>query len=116
LLEAELETLKARKNTQGIKALHDESIRFAAKAGFRHEQALACEKAGYSFLGKQDQDSAPTALSYFEKSRDLYDEWGALIKVEQLYDLLNRWNGLVQLVSIPPLLRSKQNPPKIEYV
>ena len=83
-----LELLEAEKF--GITALHlhksdvvfqayDKSILSAQKAGFLHEQGLACEKAGLYCKRMKDKENA---LAYFNQALDCYEKWGSSVKVE----------------------------------
>ena len=64
-----------------IKKAFDKSISTAGKAGFTQDAALANELAGEFFLKKGD-DFWPH--QYFSRAMELYREWGASAKIEQL--------------------------------
>ena len=97
-----LELLEAEKF--GITALHlhksdvvfqayDKSILSAQKAGFLHEQGLACEKAGLYCKRMKDNENA---LAYFNQALVCYEKWGSSVKVEfirkELGQILHRAN------------------------
>jgi hypothetical protein len=94
LLEAEYASLEGKQAR--AMTLYDDSILCASKEGLLHEQALACEKAAYSVL--RDEQNLPSALTYFEKSREVYERWGALMKVERLDMVLDEWSEIVKNV------------------
>ena len=79
LLEAEHYGLSAHHDK--VVALHayNKAIVSAQKAGFLHEQGLACEKAGfYCKRMKYDEES----LTYFNQALDCYEKWGSFVKVD----------------------------------
>ena len=78
LLEAEQLTL-TRHHWRAINK-YDASIESAKKAGFIHEQGLACEKAGFYF--KNLDSNNKKALEYFKQARECYKEWGSSVKVD----------------------------------
>jgi predicted ATPase len=59
-------------------ALYDTAIAAAAKAGFVHHQALACERAGLLFREQNDED---LTRKYLTRACELYKIWGASAKV-----------------------------------
>ena len=79
LLEAERYGLAA--NHESIVALHayNKSIISSQKAGFLHEQGLACEKAGLYCKRMKDNENS---LAYFNQALDCYEKWGSSVKVE----------------------------------
>ena len=79
LLEAERYGLAA--GHESIVALHayNKAIISAQKAGFLHEQGLACEKAGSYCKRMKDNENA---LAYFNQALECYEKWGSSVKVE----------------------------------
>ncbi len=79
LLEAEL----AVTNGDRERALqkYEHSIGAARREGFRHEEALANERAGLVLLGWGEELKA---REYFNKACSLYSQWGAFAKVNQV--------------------------------
>ena len=59
------------------------SMERAEAQGFVHEQALACERAGYA-LQELERGTRKDAREYLVRARQLYDKWGARTKVEKL--------------------------------
>jgi len=49
---------------------------------FVHEEALACELAGYFYVELRDTEKA---MEYFLLAHEKYHEWGAFGKCESLY-------------------------------
>jgi hypothetical protein len=93
LLEAEIETLKGSLPARDILALYDDSAYLAADQGFTNEEALAWEKAGHHTISWMANDCMQdTARSYFEKARDAYVRWGALVKVRAMDRILQDLN------------------------
>ena len=95
-----LELLKAEKygisgHHESNVALHayNKSIISAQKAGFLHEQGLACEKAGLYCKRMKDNENA---LAYFNQALVCYEKWGSSVKVEFIrkeLGYLERTNG-----------------------
>lgn len=82
LLEAEL---AARENKLDVAIeKFEQSMDRARFAGFAHEEALACELAGIVLQRRYDYSRA--AL-YLIKARDLYKQWGADVKVQQMLEI-----------------------------
>ena len=65
----------------GIRESFDSAISTARKAGFVQDAALCNELAGEHLLKIKDTDSAK---HYFSQAKMLYEEWGAVAKVECL--------------------------------
>jgi hypothetical protein len=88
LLEAEIEVTN---NNRG-KALqkYEQSIETARREGFRHEEALACERAGLALLAWGERLNA---REYLNSAHSLYSEWGALAKVSQIDGYIHLMNG-----------------------
>ena len=83
LLEAEYAISRGRLDEARSKYL--ESVACAKSENALHEQALAYERAGLVFSdadkGRKWND---LAKNYMIEARDLYCEWGAKAKVEQM--------------------------------
>ena len=79
LLEAERYGLTAYHDSALALHAYDAAIASAQKAGFIHEQGLACEKAGFYSKRTKDNDKA---LSYFNQALECYTKWGSSVKVE----------------------------------
>ena len=89
LLEAEQQSL-CQGHRKSI-PLYDASIEAAEKSGFIHEQALACEKAG--FYCKREKNNQK-ALEYFNQARKCYEEWGSSLRVDFIQKELDTLNSL----------------------
>ena len=92
LMEAELKSLHGDNRVRsGVLDFYDQAIAGATQERYLHEAALACERAGdYLYrIGAIDD-----AISYWNRSQDLYLEWGASYKAAHLHAsvsaLLNR--------------------------
>jgi len=81
LLRAEQLAGSSKAKTDAVGRAFDNAISAAGRLGFLHNQALANERAGIYFLGKQERTRAAT---YLVRARALYDEWGARAKVEHI--------------------------------
>ena len=68
-------------NTEEVKRAFDRAISAAGKAGFRQDAALGSELAGEFFLAAGDFF---WSKNYFTRSLELYKDWGARAKVDQL--------------------------------
>ena len=81
LLEAERYGLTAFHDSAAALRGYDTAIASARKAGFIHEQGLACEKAG--FYSKRVKDNE-RSLSYFNFNQALecYQKWGSSMKAD----------------------------------
>ena len=79
LLEAEKYVITPRRNNVVALQAYDTAIASAQKAGFLHEQGLACEKAGLYCKSTKDNDKA---LTYFNQALECYEKWGSSVKVE----------------------------------
>jgi histidine kinase len=80
MLEADLLACKSQ-NVAKIQDAYDEAIASAMKAGHTHLAALGSEIAAEYFVQNGDEFPAGT---YFSQARDLYRDWGATAKVEEL--------------------------------
>jgi len=97
LLEAEQLTL-TKHHWRAINK-YDASIESAKKAGFIHEQGLACEKAGFYFK-KMDSNNKKAleysnnekAMVYFKQARECYKEWGSSVKVDSIQKEIDSLN------------------------
>ena len=72
-------------NLEVAAASYDKAVETAKEHRFINEQALASECAALFYLNHDDMGQA---RRYLEKSRDLYDAWGAKRKVEDIGTLL----------------------------
>ena len=79
LIEAERHVLFGQ--LESARKKFDLSIRKSRLEGFLHEEALANERAGMTFL---ELDKKLDALDYFEQARKRYERWGATVKVEEI--------------------------------
>ncbi len=82
LIDAELKSLHGGSRVRNyILDLYDQALICATQEGYLHEAALACEKAGdYLFrFGVVNE-----AISYWNRSQELYNEWGATFKAAHL--------------------------------
>ena len=62
---------------------YDRAIFFAAKHGFIHEQALACERTALFSIGIGNNI---TAIEYLNRSHELYLQWGSQCKARDVLD------------------------------
>jgi hypothetical protein len=74
---------KSRKRQNTVKDAFDRAIAMAGKAGFRQDAALGNELAGEYLLMTGEDNKFWTEL-YFSRAYDLYMEWGAVAKADQL--------------------------------
>lgn len=83
LLEAEYASVNSGEKSKRdeIKKLYDSAISAASRSGFVHDAALANERAGIWF---QSLDDDFWASSYLSRAHELYHEWGATAKADQL--------------------------------
>jgi len=72
-------------NVTAAAASYDKAINAAKEHRFINEQALASECAALFYLDNENSDAA---RRYFKQSRDLYQAWGAMRKVEDINSLL----------------------------
>jgi len=54
---------------------------------FVHEEALACELAGYFYAELRDTDKA---MEHFLRAHEKYHEWGAFGKCDSLFKFVER--------------------------
>lgn len=108
LLEAEIGSLVGDMSSADILLKYEESARLAKTEGFLHENALSLEKAGYFALqiGKGAQ-TATVVRPYFDRAIVAYENYGAMVKVQQLKMLLSRLDEVIQLMAYgkPEVLR-----------
>ena len=90
LLEAEFASLDCHANI--FLPLYEKSIECAATEGLLHEQALACEKAAFSIL--REKPDLSNARPYIERARDLFEKWGAVVKLDRLDKLLQEGSAV----------------------
>eukprot|EP00986_Skeletonema_menzelii_P001198 scaffold313_cov104-Skeletonema_menzelii.AAC.1 len=87
LLEAEHYGLTARHESVVAFHAYNMAIVSAQKAGFLHEQGLACERAGF-YCERMKYDEK--ALSYFNQALECYQKWGSSVKVEYVRKELDK--------------------------
>jgi hypothetical protein len=78
LIEAEL---AAARGDSSAKSSYCKSIALAGEQKLVNLQALACERSGLAMLELGQEVAART---YFDRALQLYNDWGAKAKVEQL--------------------------------
>jgi hypothetical protein len=101
ILLLQAETLPASSaDSEDVRKSFDNAITMAGKLGFLHNQALGNERAGVYFLEQGDNAWASTYLS---RARQLFREWGAMAKVDQM-DL--KYRHLFESESAPRPSRS----------
>ncbi|KAL3817372.1 hypothetical protein ACHAXA_005007 [Cyclostephanos tholiformis] len=79
LLEAEMFSLQ-NKISEACTS-YVAAISSASSSGFIHEQGLACELAGFHYKRVNDFRSA---LTYFDRAKQCYTEWGSQLKVDSI--------------------------------
>lgn len=89
MLEADLLACKS-KNVAKVQDAYNEAIASAMEAGHTHLAALGSEIAAEYFVENHDKISA---RKYISQARDLYRDWGATAKVEEL---LATWGALIE--------------------
>ena len=52
-----------------------------------HEEALACELAGYFYVELRDTEKA---MEYFLLAHEMYHEWGAFGKCDSLFNNISQ--------------------------
>jgi tetratricopeptide (TPR) repeat protein len=85
LVEAEL--ANSTGNYDEALAKYEMSIAQAKRQGFVHEQALACERAGYAMREQGEHDGARHFLTLAQTA---YEQWGAHVKADQMAKELER--------------------------
>ena len=91
IVRAEWKSLTtATKDWKKVKLVYDLAINTSMKHkapnkqyGRVHEAGITCEKCGEYLLSVDQQQ---LAVAYLEQAFKMYQEWGAIIKVEQLQD------------------------------
>ena len=89
ILRAEQLSLRSRK-VDDVKEAYDRAIAVSSRTGFLQNAALANERAGIFFLARGDHEWAEM---YISKSYQLYADWGAHAKLDQmtvLYPFLSK--------------------------
>ena len=84
LLEAELTSINNNADGESVVKSYDKAILLSKENGFIHEKALACERAGISFILSGYTDPR----NYLTQAFDTYKQWGAkakLIQMKKLY-------------------------------
>ena len=89
LLEAEHYGLTAYRESAVTLRAYDTAIASARKAGFVHEQGLACERAGFYAKRLKDNDRS---LTYFNQALECYKKWGSSVKVGFIEKELGKLN------------------------
>ena len=84
LIEAEVAAMKGSIST--AKKHYENAIMLAARNGSISDQALASERYG-DYMSTCDDENE--ALYRWQQARGLYDEWGAIAKVEQVESKLS---------------------------
>ncbi len=79
LLEAEMAANEGNMDMALAKFVRSADL--AGSEGLVHEQALACERAGMALRRCSD---FPGAVQHLVRARDLYQKWGANVKVSQM--------------------------------
>jgi hypothetical protein len=82
-LRAEAASMK-EKDPEVVRRAFDKAIASASRSGFVHHAALANERVGMFFLGRNDNEWGEF---YLRRAYQLYMEWGAIAKVDQLREL-----------------------------
>jgi hypothetical protein len=97
------------KDPENVKILYDDAIKTCSRSGLLHLAAMANERAGRYFLEKHDQS---LATFYLSRAFDLYDDWGASGKVDQMKEdygtLLSKSNGMHKSTSLKARERFKE--------
>jgi hypothetical protein len=86
LMQADLMACSSSKSGEKqhtVKVAFDKAIAMAGKAGFRQDAALGNELAGEYLLTTREDNKFWTEF-YFSRAYDLYKEWGADAKADQL--------------------------------
>jgi predicted ATPase len=84
LLEAEIKSLKGPKQKSKVYPVYEQALKSATNMGYRNESALIYERfADYKLLCGD-----PDASTLYSRSIEMYDEWGASAKSEQLRNKL----------------------------
>ncbi|KAK1740120.1 putative AAA ATPase [Skeletonema marinoi] len=85
LLEAE--ESYCNNNFEVAKLFYEKAISSAKEHKFVHEEALACELAGYFYVELRDTDKA---MEYFLLAHEKYHEWGAFGKCDSLFNSISQ--------------------------
>ena len=80
LLEAEEAALRGK--SDDAQRLYAQAISQAARSGFQHNAALACERMGEYLL--YDLNEEDRAQSYFRDAVKYYSDWGSEYKAQML--------------------------------
>ncbi len=80
-LLVEAEYARVTRNEKEARHAYDEAIEMAQKHGYIHEEALACELAGYFYLSL---GRPRIAQVYMKDAHYAYQRWGAYAKVRHL--------------------------------
>lgn len=79
LLKAE--SYRTEKETEKAAECYEASIRSAREHRFIHEEAIACELAGYFF---EDQGDKVKSRDMFQQAHNTYTKWGAVSKANSI--------------------------------
>jgi len=81
------------------KSMYEKAVATAKKHRFINDEALACELAGYFFLGTQEKE---LSLQYFLQAHEKYHEWGAVAKSDALHTFIqSNFDSHSQLSAAP---------------
>jgi len=81
IIYAEKDRVAGKKSVEDIKKAYDSAISACARSGFLQDNALANERAAFFAMEHLDED---WAAHYQKQSFDLYVQWNAIAKVEQM--------------------------------
>eukprot|EP00984_Skeletonema_dohrnii_P001544 scaffold486_cov148-Skeletonema_dohrnii-CCMP3373.AAC.25 len=93
------------------KLFYEKATSSAKEHKFVHEEALACELAGYFYVELRDTDKA---MEYFLLAHEKYHEWGAFGKCDSLFKNISQLDVLPQeargsLSSERTIIRSRRS-------
>eukprot|EP00970_Alexandrium_tamarense_P009155 scaffold1803_cov195-Alexandrium_tamarense.AAC.31 len=75
------ESYRTEKETEKAAECYEASIRSAREHRFIHEEAIACELAGYFF---EDQGDKVKSRDMFQQAHNTYTKWGAVSKANSI--------------------------------
>ena len=95
LIEAEAEVLKHKYGQEGscdvaISKFY-QSMEESKRQGIIHEEAYAHERCAIAML---EWGQVTQAIEYFERAKNLYEEWGSNVKVAQLIKYVEDQSGV----------------------
>jgi hypothetical protein len=103
-LEAIQASQEAGAKREVVKELFDDVICQLSRAGFVHYAAIANERVGEYMVRNEDTFWAE---HYLSRSLQLYEEWGAVVKVLQLRDKYSEILSFVQSATTTTSLRGR---------